>query len=404
MSKKENLINIVKSYGWFIVILIPCIVLFAMYKVQSPANTAGVGYLYYTIFLAVGVLLLVKGADYFVDGASAIARKLHISPLVVGLTVVSFGTSAPELAVSLTSSLQGNSGIALGNVVGSNIMNLLIVLGLSSIVTPIVVKKSLTKREFPFLIVATVLLMIFSMDILFDGYSKENVVSNVLSRGEALIFLFGIIAFCYISIVMAKKDAKKESLEMGYSDNVAPAKEEEEDFPVWKAIFLLLIGLGGIVVGAEFVTTPATVIATSLGSAAGLDPKLVVNVVGLTVVAIGTSLPELVTSMIAARKGENEIAIGNVVGSNIFNILFICGLSGIILPLTMTADIITDMVISFGVTLLVFYFARSGRISRKAGGILVGVYCIYLTYILVRLWFPQIAIPFDFTILNQIRG
>ena len=403
MSKKENFMSILKSYGWFIAILIPCIVLFALYKVQNPANTAGVGYLYYTIFLAVGVLLLVKGADFFVDGASAIARKLHISPLVIGLTVVSFGTSAPELAVSLTSSLQGNSGIALGNVVGSNIMNLLIVLGLSSIVTPIVVKKSLTKREFPFLIVTTVLLMIFSMDILFDGYSKENVVSNVLSRGEALIFLFGIVAFCYISIVMAKKDAKKESLEMGYADNV-PTPVEEEALPVWKAIFLLLIGLGGIVVGAEFVTTPATVIATSLGAVAGLDPKLVVNVVGLTVVAIGTSLPELVTSMIAAKKGENEIAIGNVVGSNIFNILFICGLSGIILPLTMSSDIITDMVISLGVTLLVFYFARSGKISRKAGGILVGVYAIYLTYILVRLWHPEIAIPFDFTILNGIRG
>lgn len=402
MSKKETFMSLLKSYGWFVVILIPCIVLFALFKVENPGYISGVTYLYHTLFLMVGVLLLVKGADYFVDGASAIAKKLHISPLVVGLTVVSFGTSAPELAVSLTSAIQGNSGISLGNVVGSNIMNLLVVLGLSSLVTPILVKKSLIKREFPFLIATTILLMIFSMDRLFDGFSMADL-PNLLSRGEALIFIFGIVAFCYMSIVMAKKDAKKESLEMGYSDNVPEAKAlEEEACPVWKALFLLLIGLGGIVVGAEFVTTPATVIAKSLGVAAGLQEKMVVNVVGLTVVAIGTSLPELVTSMIAAKKGENEIAIGNVVGSNIFNILFICGLSGIIIPLTMTADIITDMIISLGATLLVFYFARSGKISRKAGGIFVCVYLCYLTYILVRLWFPQIAIPFDYGFVPQI--
>ena len=392
--KKSEIKDMAIKYGWFIILLIPMIVTFAMYK-QDP-NTIplahGVTYLYYVIFLALGVLMLVKGADYFVDGASAISKKLHISPLVIGLTVVSFGTSAPELAVSLTSSIQGNSGIALGNVVGSNIMNLLIVLGLSSIVTPIAVKGSLTKREFPFLIGATILLMIFSMDRLFDGF-QNGAITNILSRGEALIFIFGIVAFCYISIVMAKKDAKREALELGYT-SVPDEADEIKDFPIWKAIFVLLIGLGGIVVGAEFVTTPATTVARSLGDLAGLDQKMVINVVGLTVVAIGTSLPELVTSMIAAKKGENEIAIGNVVGSNIFNILFICGLSGIIIPLTMTADIITDMVISLGATLLVFYFARSGKISRKAGAIFVSVYFVYLAYILTRLWFPQIAIPF----------
>ena len=391
---KNEIKDIVIKYGWFIVLLIPMIITFAMYK-QDP-NTIplaqGVSYLYYAIFLALGVLMLVKGADFFVDGASAISKKLHISPLVIGLTVVSFGTSAPELAVSLTSAIQGNSGIALGNVVGSNIMNLLVVLGLSSIVTPIAVKGSLTKREFPFLIGASILLLIFSMDRLFDGFQNEAL-ANLLSRGEALIFIFGIVAFCYISIVMAKKDAKREALELGYT-NVPEVDDDIKDFPIWKAIFVLLIGLGGIVVGAEFVTTPATTIARSLGDLAGLDQKMVINVVGLTVVAIGTSLPELVTSMIAAKKGENEIAIGNVVGSNIFNILFICGLSGIIIPLTMTADIITDMVISLGATLLVFYFARSGKIGRKAGGIFLSVYFIYLAYILTRLWFPQIAIPF----------
>lgn len=353
----------------------------------------GISYLWYSLFLILGIILLIKGADLFVGGASSIAKKLRIPAIIIGLTVVSFGTSAPELAVSLTSSIKGESGIALGNVVGSNIMNFLVVLGCSSLITPIAVKKSLIKREFPFLLGATVLLLIFSIDNLFTGYTG---IQNVLSRGEALIFVFGIIAFCYISIVFAKKEAQKEALEFGSIDNVETKQEEEEikEYPIWKTLLFLLLGLAGIIVGAEFVTTPATVIATSLGVMAGIEESYVVNLVGLTVVAVGTSLPELVTSIIAAKKGENEIAIGNVVGSNIFNILFICGMSGVITPLTMTNDIITDMVISFIITVLVLIICKKGNISKKNGLILLLIYFVYLAYIITRLFNPNIAIPF----------
>lgn len=351
----------------------------------------GVGYFLNFLFLIFGVILLVEGADYFVEGASSIAKKLKISSLVIGLTVVSFGTSAPELAVSVTSSIKGESGIALGNVVGSNLMNLLVVLGCSSVIAPIAVKQSLCKREFPFLLASTCLLIIFSLDNLFMGYTG---IENILSRGECLIFVFGIVLFCYISIFMAKKDAQAQNSN-GLENKLEEIKEEKEKkLPLWRAILYLVLGLVGIVIGAEFVTTPATNIATSLGLVANLDKKLVTNVVGLTVVAVGTSLPELVTSIMAARKGENEIAIGNVIGSNIFNILFICGISGVITPLTMTSDIITDMILSLGVTILVFVICKKGQISRKNGGVLLGVYAIYLTYILLRLFYPSLAIPF----------
>ncbi|MBE6136843.1 MAG: calcium/sodium antiporter [Erysipelotrichaceae bacterium] len=359
----------------------------------------GLGYFLNILFLVIGVVLLVKGADFFVGGASSLAKKFRIPVIVIGLTVVSFGTSAPELAVSLTSSIKGNSGIALGNVVGSNIMNLLVVLGCSSVIAPIAVKKSICKREFPFLIGATILLMIFSMDALFAGF---NGTENFLSRGEALIFVIGIVAFCYISIVMANKEAvieAEKSVSAVITDDTEEAaqssqEDEIKEIPLWQTLLYLVLGLAGIIVGAEFVTTPATSIAVSLGEAANLNSEMVINVVGLTVVAIGTSLPELVTSIMAAKRGENEIAIGNVVGSNIFNILFICGLSGLVTPLTMTSDIITDMVLSLGATILVFCICRKGKISRKNGAILLGVYAIYLTYILIRLVYPFIAIPF----------
>lgn len=347
---------------------------------------SGLGYFLNILFLIIGILFLVKGADFFVASASSIAKKFKISALVIGLTVVSFGTSAPELAVSLTSSIKGESGLALGNVVGSNIANVALVLGLSALISPIAIKKSLCKREFPFLLATTVLLMIFSFDNLLSGYQG---VQNILSRGESIIFVAGIALFCYISVVMAKKDAQSDT---NYLEGEQES-EEIKEMPMKKTLILLVIGLAGIIVGAEFVTTPASTIATAIGVSLGVDNSLMTNLVGLTVVAIGTSLPELVTSVMAAKRGENEIAVGNVVGSNIFNILFICGLSGVITPLTMTADIMTDMVISFFLFILVFVFCRTGKLKRSQGGILLGLYVLYIVYIVTRLFFPQIVIP-----------
>lgn len=350
----------------------------------------GLGYFLNCLFLVIGVVLLVKGADFFVASASSIAKKFKISSLIIGLTVVSFGTSAPELAVSLTSAIKGESGLALGNVVGSNIANLALVLGCSAVISPIVVKKSICKREFPFLLLTTVLLIIFSFDNLFSGYQLGEA-ANILSRGESLIFVFGIVAFCLFSIKMAKKDA--QDINLIESDVSLPPEEEIKEYPLWKTILFLIIGLAGIVVGAEFVTTPASSIATSIGISLGVDKGLMTNLVGLTVVAIGTSLPELVTSVMAAKKGENEIAVGNVVGSNIFNVLFICGLSGIITPLTMSADIMTDMVLCLALSIFVFYLCKKGTLKRSYGGILLGTYAVYLAYIIIRLFYPFLVIP-----------
>lgn len=347
-------------------------------------SLSGLGYFLNILFLAIGVLFLVKGADFFVASASSIAKKFKISALVIGLTVVSFGTSAPELAVSLTSSIKGASGLAMGNVVGSNIANMALVLGCSALISPIIVKKSLCKREFPFLLATTVLLIIFSFDNLLSGYKG---VTNLLSRGESIIFIIGIAFFCYLSIVMAKKDA------MNRLEPQQESEEEIKELPMAKTLILLVLGLAGIIVGAEFVTTPAKNIAISIGVSLNVDGNLMTNLVGLTVVAIGTSLPELVTSVMAAKRGENEIAVGNVVGSNIFNILFICGLSGVITPLTMSEDIMTDMILSLALTVLVFFLSKKGTLKRSYGGILVGCYVVYLIYIILRLFYPQVVIP-----------
>lgn len=357
----------------------------------------GLGYFLNVLFLIIGIIILVKGADFFVDGASSLAKKLRIPAIVIGLTVVSFGTSAPELAVSLSSAIKGESDMALGNVVGSNIVNILVVLGLASVISPVIVKKSLVKREIPFLIGTTILLFIFAIDALLSGF---NGTQNILSRGECLVFIAGIIAFCYMSIVFANKEAKAEiHLENEESTNEVISSDNEndiKDMPLWKSLLFLILGLAAVVLSANFlITDPATKIAESIGISAGLEPTNVKQVVALTVVAIGTSLPELVTSVVAAKKGENEIAIGNVVGSNIFNILFICGISGLITPLTMSSEMITDLLISLGISVILFAMAKKdGKITRKNGAILLCLYVIYLAYILVRLFFPNIVIPF----------
>lgn len=340
------------------------------------------GYILNALFLIVGVFLLVKGADLFVASASSIAKKFKIPSLIIGLTVVAFGTSLPELAVALASSFKGVSGLALGNVVGSNISNIALVLGLAILISPIPIKKTLRKREFPFLIGATILLIVFAFDNLLAGYTGVN---NILSRGEALVFIAGIIFFCYLSIVLAKKD-----------EQVGEINTPEEEIKVLsnkKTILFLLLGMSFIVIGAEFITTPAKNIAISIGSSLGVDKELLTNLVGLTVVAIGTSLPELVTSVVASKKGENEIAVGNVLGSNIFNILFICGMSGVITPLTMSADIMTDLVFSLVLTVILFIFTKKGLLKRMHGTILLSIYVLYLTYIIIRLFNPALVIP-----------
>ena len=251
------------------------------------------------IFLVIGFLLLVKGADYFVDGAASIATKLRIPSFIIGLTIVAFGTSAPELAVSLSAALKGSNDIAIGNVVGSNIFNTLVVLGASAVITPIAVEKGIIKKDFPLCILVSALLGLLSLDMFLFQSS-----SMTIGRIDGITLLLVFIYFMYTTV---KSGMKQRSETEETEDKQSPS--------LWKSIFICLVGLAGIIIGGDLSVDGAKEIARAFGLSEAF--------IGLTIVAFGTSLPELVTSIIAAKKGENDIAVGNVVGSNIFNILLI---------------------------------------------------------------------------------
>lgn len=315
------------------------------------------------ILLLVGFGLLIKGADIFVDGASSIAKKLGIPPVIVGLTIVSLGTSAPELAVSIISALNGSNDIAIGNIIGSNLFNTLMVLGVTTIVLPIVIIKKKVKVDFLINLGVTVLLFIFTFDSLF-GKS-----ANYISRVDGLILLLICISYMIFLVIKAKK-----------TDMPEPT-EEERNVNVIIKLLLIVIGAAGIVIGGQLVVDSATDIATSLG----MSQKLV----GLTIVAMGTSLPELVTSVVAAIKGENDIALGNVLGSNIFNILLILGTSSIISPIPVESGLIIDFGYLVAITVilfaLVFMNSKSEKkLSKLEGALLVALYIGYTIYIIMR--------------------
>lgn len=313
------------------------------------------------IILIIGFFLLIKGADIFVDGASSIAKKIGIPSVIVGLTVVSLGTSAPELAVSLISSFNGNNGIAVGNVLGSNLFNTLVVLGGTAIVAPLIIKKCTIKRDY----VTTLLVTILTCFLIFGLVPKSE---NMLSRISGIILLVVCIIYMFILVKAAKKDSVKD-------------EENTSEIKMSKNILLSLIGVVGIVFGGNLVVDSATNIAYALG----MSEKLV----GLTIVAVGTSLPELVTSIVAALKGENDIALGNVLGSNIFNLVLILGASATINPITVSGVMVIDFIILIAVTLfigaLIFFNKKEEkRLGRLEGIILVGMYVAYLVYIIFR--------------------
>ncbi|MBS7130144.1 MULTISPECIES: calcium/sodium antiporter [Clostridium] len=313
------------------------------------------------IILIIGFFLLIKGADIFVDGASSIAKKIGIPSVIVGLTIVSLGTSAPELAVSLISSFNGNNGIAVGNVLGSNLFNTLVVLGGTAIVAPLLIKKSTIKRDY----IATLVVTILTCFLIFGLVPKSE---NMLSRISGIILLVVCVVYMFILVKAAKKDSVKD-------------EENTSEIKMSKNILLSLIGVVGIVFGGNLVVDSATNIAYALG----MSEKLV----GLTIVAVGTSLPELVTSIVAALKGENDIALGNVLGSNIFNLVLILGASATITPIAVSGVMIIDFIILIAVTLfigaLIFFNKKDEkRLGRLEGIILVGIYVAYLAYIIMR--------------------
>lgn len=313
------------------------------------------------IFLVIGFALLVKGADYFVDGASDIAKKLRIPSIVIGLTIVAFGTSAPELAVSMTAALKGSNDIAIGNVVGSNIFNTLVVLGASAAITPVIVQKSIIKVDYPISIFITLLLGIFCLDKVFGA---ENM---TIGRIDGIILLVCFAGFMYLVIHEGLKNR----------DETENSTEQEKVKPVWLTLILTVIGLAGIIFGGDMTVEGAKEIARYFGLSEAL--------IGLTVVALGTSLPELVTSIVASRKGENDIAVGNVVGSNIFNILLILGTSATILPMNVSTTYIYDIGILLAISVIFFIpIAIKKKVGRGLGVTMVLTYVLYTTYLILR--------------------
>lgn len=336
----------------------------------------------FVVGLIVGTICLVKFCDIFVDSASTIAKKLHISELIIGLTVVAIGTSCPELAVSVSDSISSllensNANVAIGNVIGSNICNLLLVLGFSAVFTPIVVKKSVCKREYPFLLIISALLVLF---VILFGTGSSITSNYAILRWEAIILV--VLMFVYIWFLI--HNAKKHPDEQLNTEEEKLTEEKEKDMKLWKAIILVIVGAAGIVFGGEAVVFGAKGLALQVSDAAHLDHDLAESLVGLTIVAVGTSLPELVTSVVAAKKGQNELALGNVIGSNIFNILFVLGIAGTVNPLTTGSQVIIDAVVMMVATIVVFIFALTGKIKRSGGIALLCMYGAYLAYLIVR--------------------
>ncbi|MBS6006552.1 MAG: calcium/sodium antiporter [Clostridium baratii] len=321
------------------------------------------------IFLIVGFTFLIKGADLFVGSSSRIAKKIGIPSVIVGLTIVSLGTSAPELAVSSISALQGNNGIAIGNVLGSNIFNTLVVLGGTAITMPLIINKKLIKRDFFFNLIIVCLIYILAFGITLSGND------GILTRIEGFLLLL----ICIFYTIILIKSASKSNNDKNTKES---SKEELDKIKIWPNVFKIIIGIVGIILGGNLVVNGATEIAYSIG----MSEKLV----GLTIVAVGTSLPELVTSIVAALKGETEIAIGNVLGSNIFNILLILGLSSTINPIVVTGNLSIDLMFLLFSTVVIGFliYLNKGndikKLSRSEGTILVLLYVVYLSYIIIR--------------------
>ena len=302
------------------------------------------------IILLAGFAMLVKGADWFVEGAAGIAKKLGIPQLVIGLTIVAMGTSMPEAAVSITAALHGNAGITIGNIVGSNILNILIILGITAGITNVAIQKSTLYYEIPFMTGITLLLLVF------------GVTDSAITFAEGVIFLLLFLLFLAYLFVMSKKGTIEE-------------EEEEKDIPVWKGIIFIVIGGLLVVKGSDFTVSGASEIARFLGMSERL--------IGLTIVAFGTSLPELVTSVTAARKGNAGIAIGNIVGSNIFNILFIVGMTALICVVPFESKFLIDTAIAAFCGVLLWFGTVKHKELRKPCGIVMLVgYAIYLVYLL----------------------
>lgn len=311
------------------------------------------------ILFLVGLYFLVKGADWLVDGASSLARRLGVSALVIGLTIVAFGTSSPELVVNLFASFQGNTDIAIGNVLGSNVVSLLLILGISAVFYPLAVSRGTVWREIPFSLLAVVALGFLVADVVIDGAAEA-----VLTRTDGLILLSFFVVFMYYVYGIAR--------------NNPPSTENEQtikSYSTVKSLGFVVMGLVLLGVGAKFIVDAAVAVALQFGLSEAL--------IGLTIVAVGTSLPEIAASIVAARRGQVEIAVGNVVGSNIFNIFLILGVSALVQPLPFSEVFFFDLwvvIISTLVLFLVLFVGRKYVIEKWQGALLLLLYVAYLGY------------------------
>lgn len=303
--------------------------------------------------LVIGFVLLVKGADWFVEGASRLAEKFGIPQLVIGLTIVALGTSLPEAAVSVSAALKGSAEITIGNIVGSNIMNVLMILGITSVITPIAVQSSTVKYEIPFVIVVSVLL------------TGIGLTDHVVGRTDGVILW--VLMICYLLYLLRMTKAGEDM----------PGEETESGgrMSVWKMLLLILVGGVMIVTGSDVAVDAATELARIFGMSERL--------IGLTIVAFGTSLPELVTSATAAIKGKADIAVGNIVGSNIFNILFVVGTSALITPVVYAADFMVDSIVCIASAVLLWVLVfKKHRLGRAGGACMLAGYAAYFVYLL----------------------
>lgn len=309
--------------------------------------------LWSVFLLVIGFVLLIKGADFFVEGSSAVAKMLKVPSIIIGLTIVAMGTSLPECAVSITASMTNNNALAVSNAVGSNIFNLMVVCGFCALFNPLAVEKSTLLKEFPFSVICAILLLV-------GGYFGME-----LGRADGVILLVVFVCFLVWMVRSAMKARANAS------------DEEYETLPVWKCILFIVGGIIAIKFGGDFVVEGASTVAAKMG--------LSQNLIGLTIVACGTSLPELVTSVVAARKNELDMALGNVIGSNIFNILFVLGIAASISPIAFITENIIDIVILIAMSLLVWIFGwTKKRLDKAEGIIMLLMYAAYLVYICIR--------------------
>lgn len=339
------------------------------------------------VLLVLGVIIVLKGADWLTDGAVNIATRFGVSQMVIGLTIVAMGTSMPEFCVSMVSALKGTPDLAVGNVVGSNTLNTLLIVGCSALVAPIMVKRSSVKRDIPFAVVASLLMLLFCLD-------------GAIGRVDAAVLFAGFCLFMYVTLKYAKtteenaaavatngaatataiseaSTSQASSSEASSSETSAQEASQVSGTSMLKAVVMLVVGLLCLIAGSNMFVDNASFVASSLGVSDA--------VIGLTIVAGGTSMPELATSMVSAKKGNSDIAIGNVIGSNVFNILMIIGITGLVKPMHIAGITTLDLIMMLASMLLMWFFCRTTyKVKRWEGAVLTIIYLAYLTWLIMN--------------------